>query len=154
MVLITSDKLLSQENNTFIIDSVKVNFNIIDNIKIKEEITVINLSNETVYLPIIENKELFFFSLGNRLYSYFGIMSSMVGPPNLGGEIKLKILKPKEKFEMSTSIDPKGKIACYSFSIDFLKGKVKNLIVKKGNILWIKTSDYVKEKKSLYYKQD
>lgn len=153
-VLIMSNNMFGQKDDTFIIDSVRVNFKIDNKVKIIEEITVSNLSGQIIYLPIVENKELFFFSLGNRLHSYFGIMSSMVGPPNLGGNIELKILKPKEKFKILVAVDAKKKIDCYSFSVDFLKGGLENLIVKKDNKYWIKTLDYVKKKKSFYYKQD
>lgn len=154
LILFISHSLYSQENFNFVIDSVSVDFKIhIENEQIREEIKVMNLSANPIYIPNMSNKEYFFFVLGNRLHSNLGIMNSITGAPNLGGNIELVKVEPKDTYTLNVEIKKGKAVEYFSFGLDFITNKNKRFIKKKDGKLWIATTDYVSFKKYLYNKQ-
>jgi hypothetical protein len=153
-VLLIGQSLFCQEKFTFVTDSIKVEFTIIDKGNhFVEDIIVENLSSKNIYVPSMGNKEFFFFCLNERLHSYLGIMSSITGAPNLGGQIQLIEVKPNDAFTLTVRIEKEKPIKFYSFGLDYITSDDKKFIEYRDNELWINTYDYVDINKGLYHKQ-
>jgi hypothetical protein len=155
IVCFISNSLFSQESFNFVIDSVSVDFKInMEGEYINEEVKVSNLSESAIYVPNMSTKEYYFFVLGDKLHSYLGIMMSITGAPNLGGNIQLIKVEPKGVYTLNVKIKKGKPIECFSFGLDFITENNKHLIKSKNDELWIATTDYVDVKKYLYSKQD
>ena len=116
-----------------------------------EKIKILNSSNEDVFLPEMENKELFYFILGSDSHSYVGAMNSKLGSPNLGGNLKLIKLKPTESYEFQIELENSIEISNYYYGFDFIRN-YKKFIFKENDKFWIKTIDYVNNNQSILLK--
>jgi hypothetical protein len=113
-----------------------------DSLSVLEKVQIQNLSPQAIYIPEIQRRDIYFFILNNTLYSFSGVMASLLGPPNLSLEVRLIKILPKESFTFSLNI-PKGnnEIFNYYFSFDYLKSSGSN--IDKGSILTISMDKYI-----------
>ena len=113
----------SQKKFELVSDSISVTYLIReDSVCFSEEVQIRNISHNAIYIPDINNRDLYFFTLGSTLFSYFGAMASKIGTPNLSLEMRLIKIPPKEKFDLTVKIAKANKrITNYCFSFDYLK---------------------------------
>lgn len=140
----------AQKKITIISDGVRIEHELIlEDKDIFENIVVTNTLDSTIYIPRINNKELYFFVLNEILYSYCGIMASLLGHPNLNSEVDLIELLPQKKYDFKVkinNINKSSKINKYIYSVDYVKN---NKFLKKDSNgeIYMKMTDYVNEKK-------
>jgi hypothetical protein len=121
--LLSSFISFSQKKIVLTRDSVSITYVIKeDSTFFFETIQIYNLSHQAIYVPEIQNRGLYFFVLNKTLHSYFGVMASKLGTPNLSLDVKLIKIPPSEKFEYSHNISKVGSgLKFYYFSFDYLK---------------------------------
>lgn len=146
-----STKVSGQNKCRIVSDSIKIEYNIIeDSNHFNEEITIKNLSKKSIYLPKIENKKTHFFILGDTLTSYFGIMFSLLGYPNLSGRVELIKVLPNKEYKFKVEIlKNKKAIVKYYYGFDFIEEDKSFKKYTENNILYIEVSDYVENRKGL-----
>ena len=133
----------AQRKITLTCDSVNVSYLVSeDSIAITEEIQVNNLSNQTIYIPDIKNRDNYFFRIGSTSFSHLGVMTSILGAPALSMELKLTEILPKEKSSFFVKIKKGDKvISDYYFSFDYVKYNAK--IKKRNGELFIAMEEYL-----------
>lgn len=141
-----------QRKHTLISNNITGVFEIVNKgTSIFEKIKILNSSNDDIFLPEMENKELFYFILGSDSHSYVGAMNSKLGPPNLGGNLKLIKLRPNESYEFQIELENSIEISNYYYGFDFIKN-YKKFIFSENNKFWIKTINYVNNNQSILSK--
>ena len=143
---------------SFNFGDLKMNFVIIESDSIiTETIYIENVSNSSLYVPVIQNHNLFFFTAERSLFSFCGVINTKYGP-NIGGYFLLEELKPSEKRETIVRFHKKGctGISDYHFSMDYLTGlelKAIKLVKQRksnSNSVSVPSVSYAKIAKFLY----
>ena len=88
---------------------------IIENIQIK------NTTDSSIFIPNIKRTDIYYFFLGNSLYSYCGAIKSLLGQVNAELKVFLIEIKKGDTFQKDVPISIKGTIFKYYFSFDYLK---------------------------------
>ncbi len=120
---------------------------------IKERIVAENLSKSKIYLPIISDTGLYFFSIGNSISSYFGGINNKYGPA-IGMkrlyELQISGVYYKEIF---IKVDKNFILTEYFFSIDYVLDKdlinIKDNERDKDGYLLMNHKDYLRNAKTL-----
>jgi hypothetical protein len=122
---------------------------------INKRIVMINTTEKSVFIPIISDTSMYHFTIKGSVYSYLGVKTSLLGPPNLGGWVILKELKPADSVVLEITIPYQNEVIDkYKFNIDFITKKalkkVKVEISKQDNVM-LKTLDYLEHCKSSFF---
>lgn len=92
-----------------------------DSSNVFEDIQIQNFSYESIYIPDVKNRDIYFFALNYSLYSNFGVMNSILGTPNLSQEVAMIKIGSKQNMNFSINIQKKNKdIRNYFFSADYI----------------------------------
>lgn len=151
-LMLSISTFAQQRKHTLISNNITGVFEIVNKgTSIFEKIKILNSSNDDIFLPEMENKELFYFILGSDSHSYVGAMNSKLGPPNLGGNLKLIKLRPNESYEFQIELENSIEISNYYYGFDFIKN-YKKFIFSENNKFWIKTINYVNNNQSILSK--
>jgi hypothetical protein len=99
-----------------------------DGLFLNERVSIENLSQEAIYIPDVQNRDIYFFILNTTAYSYFGVRASLLGSPSLASEVKLLEIPSRHKIEVSIKVRRKSSaLKDYYYSFDYLKKSDLNI---------------------------
>lgn len=153
--LIVGCKSIYAQHFSFITEEIYVEFNYqIKEQQINVNVLLNNTTKSSIYIPVLSDTSLYFFTLQEKVYSNFGIINSLLGPPNLAGKVLLKEVKGGDSISFEVIVLYKEDyIDEYIVTFDYIKAvdiKKRKAEVDINSII-ISSINYTKNCKSFSF---